>query len=111
MHNSPCLGLAGTNAAVTVSIKSGNTGSAFSISGTDLILASALDYETTQFYDLVIEAVDGGTPTPLTSQVKMMGLWVQLHSSICVTGEADGLRRTPLLLVPNSTPLPHVPHR
>ena len=81
MHNSPCRGLAGTNAAVTVSIKSGNTGSAFSISGTDLILANALDYETTQVYDLVIEAVDGGTPTPLTSQVKMMGLWVQPHSS------------------------------
>ena len=58
----------GDNATVTVSILSGNTGSAFSASGTDLVLSSALDYETTQSYDLVLQATDGGSP-PLTSQV------------------------------------------
>ncbi|KAK7101636.1 hypothetical protein V1264_019985 [Littorina saxatilis] len=58
----------GPNAALTVTIKSGNTGGAFSMTGNDLVLATALDYETTQFYDLVIEAVDGGA-LPLTSQV------------------------------------------
>ena len=67
---------------MTISIKSGNTGGAFSISGSDLILATALDYEATQFYDLLIEAVDGGTPTALTSQVKLVDLGVHTFTEI-----------------------------
>ena len=86
-----CLWSAGANAAVTISIKSGNTGGAFSISGSDLILATALDYEVTQFYDLLIEAVDGGTPTPLTSQVKLVDLGVHTLTEI-----VDGGTPTPL---------------
>ena len=89
---------------MTISIKSGNTGGAFSISGSDLILATALDYEVTQFYDLLIEAVDGGTPTPLTSQVKLVDLggfrctdthrdrgWWHPHPAH-LTGKAGGFR-------------------
>ncbi|XP_076447241.1 protocadherin Fat 4-like [Babylonia areolata] len=62
---------AGTNAALTLSVFSGNTNNAFSMSGFDLILDNALDYETTKSYDLVIQAVDGGSPTALTSQARI----------------------------------------
>ena len=59
------------NSDLTVTILSGNDGR-FAISGTypnyDITIASALDYETTQLYDLVVQAVDGGTPA-LTAQV------------------------------------------
>ena len=58
------------NGGVTLTIVSGNTGGTFSLSGPNLVMAAALDYETTSFYDLVIQAADGGFPTPLTSQVR-----------------------------------------
>ncbi|XP_012943596.1 protocadherin Fat 4 [Aplysia californica] len=52
----------GANAATTVSITSGNGEGKFSMSGNDLILSAALDYETTQSFSLVLEVSDGGSP-------------------------------------------------
>ncbi|KAI8782077.1 protocadherin Fat 4 [Biomphalaria glabrata] len=53
----------GANAAMTITITSGNTGNKFSISGTSLILSGQLDYETIKSYELVLTVTDGGTPS------------------------------------------------
>ncbi|XP_059138740.1 protocadherin Fat 4-like [Physella acuta] len=58
----------GNNATIDYSILSGNTGNVFKYSNTGVLsLASVLDYETTQFYTLVLCATDRGTPNKLSS--------------------------------------------
>ncbi|XP_059167708.1 cadherin-23-like [Physella acuta] len=54
---------AGTNAATTITIISGNSENKFSISGNDVTLVDQLDYETTTSYELIVQVADGGSPS------------------------------------------------
>ncbi|XP_052079594.1 protocadherin Fat 4-like [Mytilus californianus] len=53
----------GPNSNLTYTLTAGNTGNAFRLDGTVVEVNSALDYETTSRYILVIEAKDQGTPS------------------------------------------------
>ena len=63
---------AGVNGQIDLVITGGNTGTAFTLDGSDIDVAAALNYETTKQYILVVEARDRGVPTKLSSSTTVV---------------------------------------
>ena len=67
----------GTNGQHQLAIVSGNNGTAFNISGDDLLVASSLNHETQPQYVLIVQAVDLGSPVLVANATVVVNVLAQ----------------------------------
>ncbi|GFO15379.1 protocadherin fat 4, partial [Plakobranchus ocellatus] len=80
----------GLNALIDYAIVSGNTGNVFTYDANgDFILSSPVDYETTQYFELVLTATDRGSP-PLTGTTVVYVTVQNLNDNVLTLTPAGG---------------------